>query len=219
MQSDQVIDICWQLDFDEFTQIVRASKNTSPGPDGVPYSYWAKAPLEIIRVLFNLFIHLLNGGSLPVGFTDSFMVFIHKKVQKQDYIKLVRSAGDTRTLSLSNTDEKIIAKSLCTLLVRSLHRTVSPAQFGLRGTSIVDIYLQIESSSLITAAVSDNGAVGCFDKKNAFPSLKRKYLWYLLKRLKVPPNIIALLKLLFLGCKHYVYPNYYSGLFILFGKV
>jgi len=47
--------IVWELCEEEFLKVVAATGDTAPGPDGVPYAAWRKAPREILLILFNAY--------------------------------------------------------------------------------------------------------------------------------------------------------------------
>ena len=60
-------------------------------------------------------------GYTPFGFNDSFLVTPPKGQHEGDHVEVKRLAGETRPLSLRNTDAKLIA-SASVVAFRTVHK-------------------------------------------------------------------------------------------------
>ena len=82
-------------------------KHSEPGPDGLPYAAWdSDAGAETLLEVNDF---LASGYSMPIKFSDQLMLFAAKGEEAEDAHEVCRSPGDTRPLSLKNSDNKIIA--------------------------------------------------------------------------------------------------------------
>ena len=123
----------WEFLWDDFLETLKHIESSAPGPDGYDYLFWIRAPLSIKTVLFQLVIHVINGGSVAEDFNHAIMVFIQKDKRAEDTRSFVsRTPKQTRTLSLSNTDAKIVAKCIFFLLNQNCMDILSKLGSSLR---------------------------------------------------------------------------------------
>ena len=66
-------------------------------------------------MLYRCYCHLLETGELPDDFNEAFMVFLPKVPPSPGDNLAQCKESETRPLSLSNTDSKILAKALMKL--------------------------------------------------------------------------------------------------------
>ena len=71
-------DIRWEIDRNEFDELMAAKKESAPGPDGIPYSLYICAGGLCSQFLFNAYKHVLESGTVPALFAESRTVFIPK---------------------------------------------------------------------------------------------------------------------------------------------
>ena len=57
-------DIRWELDKNEFDELMATKKESAPGPGGIPYSFYRCARGLGWQVLFNAYKHVLEGGTV-----------------------------------------------------------------------------------------------------------------------------------------------------------
>jgi hypothetical protein len=74
------------------------TKNTAPGPDGIPFAAWRAVPEISSVVLFNVFSALSRGDTPPPGFNFSRLVLLPKKSGNL--------LCDTRPICFHNTDNR-----------------------------------------------------------------------------------------------------------------
>ena len=120
--------ICWEIDRNEFDELLAIKKESAPGPDGIPYSLYRCAGGLGSRFLYNANKHVLEGGVIPALFAESRTVFISQVLRWSTTIRIVRSAEALRPLTLCNCDSKILTSAIC----RGLHwytvRCIHPSQ-------------------------------------------------------------------------------------------
>ena len=94
---------------------MKSARHSGPGPDGLPYCAWYGAGAAAARTLL-LLLRECSAGVLPPGLNEQAMVFVPKDVGDDEGDVNAggahRDPGDTRPLSLKNTDVKV-----CTAVV------------------------------------------------------------------------------------------------------
>ena len=104
--------ITWILSFSDFCKMLDGTANSSPGPDGIPFMCWKRAPEEFKTIIYEAYLALLNGADVPHNFNTAFMIFLAKGSSPSDAEVVSRRPRDTSPLSLSNTDAKIMADGI-----------------------------------------------------------------------------------------------------------
>ena len=51
--------------FDQFVGLIKHTKNSAPGPNGVPYAALRNSPLEVYQLLYEAYLDWLDGAPLP----------------------------------------------------------------------------------------------------------------------------------------------------------
>ena len=59
----------------DFERVMKSLRDSSPGPDGLPYSAWRKSGLKGCTTLFHIFYWLSQGLRMPISFNSSLLVF------------------------------------------------------------------------------------------------------------------------------------------------
>ena len=106
-------DIRWVIDQNEFDELMASKKESAPGPDGIPYSFYRCAGGLGSRILFCAYKHVLEGGTIPELFAESTTVFIPKSSDVDNNGRIIRSLEALRPLTLCNCDCKILTTSIC----------------------------------------------------------------------------------------------------------
>ena len=94
-----------------------ATKESAPGPDGIPKNLYRCAGGLGSLFLFNAYTHILEGGTIPALFAEGRTVFIPKSSNVDSNGRIVRSPEAQRPLTLCNCDCKILTTAIC----RGLH--------------------------------------------------------------------------------------------------
>eukprot|EP00959_Pyramimonas_sp_CCMP1952_P050051 1046253-Pyramimonas_sp.AAC.1 len=137
--------------------MVKKSKDSAPGLDGVPYSAWRAGGPEISSSLYRLYEHLLDFGSLGPGFNHGVSAFLPKGKEEAGTRGQTRMADCTRPLTLSNTDNKLIASAICRPLTRLAVSVCSGVQKGfIPGRQGLDRVIDLDSQIMITNDIEGN---------------------------------------------------------------
>ena len=106
-------DIQWEIDKREFDEMIATKKESAPGPDGIPYSFYRCAGRLGSQFLFDAKKRVLEGAAVSTEFAASRTVFVPKSSTVDDDGLIVRSPDASRPLSLCNCDCKIITTAVC----------------------------------------------------------------------------------------------------------
>lgn len=116
--ADALSRIDWSVFYEEFLGALRARRDSSPGPDGIPYSAWIASEASW-PVLFRCYNRLANGDTdrVPEDFNHAWLWLLPKGASPSDSDSCVsRSASRTRPLSGSNTISKLFPAMLTHVL-------------------------------------------------------------------------------------------------------
>lgn len=197
-------DIEWRLTLEKFGAIVAATHDTAPGPDGLPYSAWKHAGSAPLRVLYDVYLHLLDTGELPTGFNHSILTFIPKGPSPGDDNDddLSRSPKQTRPLSLGSTDNKILAMAIAAPLQVAAQASVCKAQRGfIRGRAMLDCVYEIEAHAVVSSLLGGTRpAIITHDFSSAFPSIAHVFIFLVLTASGVPLSVIVAIRALYTDC-------------------
>ena len=198
--------IDWELEEDEFLKVINATGDTTPGPDGIPYAAWRGAPREVQRILFRCYLRWMEGDPVPSDFNFAFLALIPKGSQEEDSRLIARTPEDTRPLSLSNSDCKILANALKATMEDAVGRWAIKAQRGfLKGRKMLQNILDVETQAMEMAArLGQRSALILMDFGAAFPSLSHDFLWLVLAQIGVPPKVLRAIKELYRNNWHWI---------------
>jgi hypothetical protein len=185
----------WVCNYVKFVSILSSRRVSAPGPDGLSHSFCAFAPPSVHKVLYDLYLHMLNLGTLPDGFNHALFIFIPKGEHGDDLPHSVsRAAGQMRPLSLSNADSKILAAAVAFPLTDFVDLNVHEHQRGgIRGRQLVDNLIDVEAASVFAMSSCRAQALQAlvfYDFVAAFPSVFRDFLFFMLAHVGVPAFII-----------------------------
>jgi hypothetical protein len=88
-------DISWHMPFDDFIKLLMSMSDSAPGPDGIPYSAFQNAPVDIHNFLYACYEDVLHNKPIPLNFNDSFLVFLPKGEVDADSFHTARTPDTT----------------------------------------------------------------------------------------------------------------------------
>ena len=198
-------DINWDFSYDEFLEMIISRRDTGYGPDGFVYSVWSTVPEPISRTIFDFYESIKSDGEFNSDFNDSRVVFPAKGKEVGDFSSnFSRYPSKTRPISLSNTDNKHIAAMIARPLTVLGQATVSSIRAGgLPGRCMGDHIINLEckaieyclTHSLFSGIISLDQAAAC-------PTLSRKFLFWILRKMFVPRRIRRVVRRLYTGGKN-----------------
>ena len=107
--------------------------DSSPGPDGIPYSIYKKLWSIAGPIILNSWKHSCDKGVLPLSHSDSVITLLPKEG------KDVRDIKNWRPITLSNCDSKIITKAFAIRMSKVLDDLIDPNQTAyVNGRSVTD---------------------------------------------------------------------------------
>ena len=189
---------------EEIAEILRHTRNSAPGPDGVPFAAY-KATVDICAGLFSECLgDALAGDDLPDEMKESLLIFIPKC---DDFGDHTMKPGEVRPLSLGNTDAKVIASALNFGMSNIAQQIVHESQTGfLLGRSMSENILRVEAEALrhtVTPNVRTSALV-FYDFAAAFPSISHYRIVFVLEAMNIDKQAIHLIKAMYSGCLSHI---------------
>ena len=196
----------WQLAHSHVEESVARSANSAPGPDGIPYLAWRRLGPLASTTLFEALRDLMTpegadrlsqfyedlGGQFNLGL----LVLLPKKATGVDPLfGDYYAPGDTRPLSIVNTDNRVMANAVRIALEPVFERWVSEVQRGfLAGRSLLANVVDIDHEAMRVSLRCRHGAIILFDFRAAFPSISHDYIFKVLSHMGIPQELLHLFR-------------------------
>jgi len=186
-----------------FGKTIYSMGDSQTGTDGLPYSAWRAAGGHGVKALHSCDKALRQGVLPPPEFNESSAIFVPKGSHPHDPVEVIREPLQTRPLSLKNTDNKIIVATNVKALEPQYKQMTHRCQNGfVAGRSFLNNLLDIDSASRIYSMCyhsecsnrnpSNIPVIATYDYEAAFPSVKQKWIWKVLKHRRLPDEYIKL---------------------------
>ena len=148
---------------------IGTSKDSAPGPDGIPYRAWRNLGKLAVEVLHSALAELCSEDAERIlqqempSFNESLLMFLPKKaagtMEDGDQYFL---PGGVRPLNITNTDNRLLASAVRIALEPMLAPLITQDQKGfLLGRSMVSNLLDIDEAMIRSAAEAE-GAYAIF---------------------------------------------------------
>ena len=149
-------------------------------------------------------MQLLTTDTQPAhDFNYAWGIFLPKGEDKDDGRGAVRTPENTRPLSASNTDEKLIAQAVNLPLATALPEVAVDWQRGfVKGRQLIDNVLILDTASRILMASGIAPGILLFDFAAAFPSVSWNYLFLALQYAGIP-NFVTRIRKFDKNCVHF----------------
>ena len=82
----------WILGKGEVQELMKHTRDSAPGPDGIPYSAWSQGGSHFVDILCEAYTALLHHGCVDQDFNINNMAFIPKGDRPQDAAGIAREA-------------------------------------------------------------------------------------------------------------------------------
>jgi len=190
-------DQCPPPDEAVFAEIINRAKNSSPGPDGIPFiAYKASGP-RATKTLFLTGLEIASGVAPPIPYNDAIQIFAPKGEDELDSELVSRAPADTRPLALKNSDNKVIAGAYNWAVRRQVSKKANHLQRGfIVDRQLLDNVIDLDSHARIAGMLhpDDFPAVALFDFAAAFPSLAHKWIFLAIYFCGFPAGFIAIVE-------------------------
>jgi len=202
----------WNIRVQDVARAIKLSGKSSPGPDGIPFLAYKRLGPLAQGVLHKAILSLMQDGASDTLqevfaaednqclFNDALMVFLPKKPsgvwEGVDYYE----PGDTRPLSIVNSDNRLMASAVRLRMETVLEPVISEDQQGfLSGRSLLKNVVDIDDEMRKAVLGGGNPAAIFFDFKAAFPSVSHAFLLDTLRHLGLPQGIVQFIASLYFG--------------------
>lgn len=181
------------IDVSEVELNIKEMKNgKSPGPNGLPASFYKKWSKRLAPILLNVFKESYCNECLPPSFRKAHTVLIPKS---KDLDKLQRVEG-YRPISLVNNDYKIFARVLAGRLQSVISLIVGDHQTcSIKGRNIQTNLHIVRSILEICQQTHEAAAILQLDLAKAFDKVQHSFLFSLLRHIQVGENVERGIKL------------------------
>ena len=161
-----------QVTLKELEDTLLTCKNSAPGPDGIPYSYYRNLWRLVGPLILEAWKHTLVTGKLCPSHRVSFLKLI-PKVGKD-----LKKLTNWRPITLSNCDHKIITKLYAKRMSSVIAKHIGERQTAyLKGRLINDnIRAILTSINLTNNEENLDGLIVSLDAKKAFDSVEHSYI-------------------------------------------
>lgn len=167
-------DCCEQpLTLVETTRVLSLMKNGSaPGTDGLTIEFMKFFWSRIGKMVTDTFIEAMEKGELSVSQRKGAITLIHKGIDlPREHLH------NWRPITLSNSDYKIIAKTLAERLNLVIQKLIHSDQFGfLKGRNIATIIRTIDDTMNYMNKTDKSGYILALDFWKAFDSVSKPFL-------------------------------------------
>ena len=157
---------------EELRRTLHTCKDSTPGPDGIPYTYLGLLWPTIGPLLCEAWEYSLRTGKLTASHKSSFLKLIPKA--GKDLSKLT----NWRPITLSNCDHKLITKTYANRMSEELAPSIGESQTAyIKGRLISDnIRSMISSVNVINLAERAQALMVALDAQKAFDSVEHSYI-------------------------------------------
>lgn len=163
----------------------------APGPDSYTSEFYKTFSEELAPYLLEMYEEAYETGTLSPSLREAMIVMLLKPD------KQATRCDSYRPLSLINIDTKILAKILATRLQPLMRFLVLPDQAGFIPGRSTSHNLRTLFAALHTLNQKVPAAAVMLDAAKAFDSLEWGYMFFVLKRMGLPPFFLNWIRLLY----------------------
>jgi hypothetical protein len=171
ISKTQEQDLEKELNLKELYDALKTCKDSSPGPDGIPYMIYKKFWKQTGNIILDAWNHSLRIEKLPPSHLESLITILPKEGKDTSDIK------NWRPITLSNCDSKIITKAISIRTSRVLESIIDKSQTAyVPGRSVSDNLRANFYYKNYCRRHNINAALISLDAKKAFDSVDHNYI-------------------------------------------
>jgi len=210
-----------QTDEYKIKKAIKASQNgKAPRIDGIPYEFYkvwmkehkdykdregSKNPkrptTDITKILKKVYNEIENIGLKNQNFILGMMFLLYKKREKT-------KIENYRPITLTNTDYKILTKTIATKLGKLAHKIIHPNQAGfIPKRGLYDHRRMTEAMINYCETYKEDSYIMALDQEKAYDKIAHDYLWKTLEQFNFPQRFIFKIKKLYKNARTIVSIN------------
>ena len=177
ISDDDDREISRPITTEELRKTLHTCEDSSPGPDGIPYSIIGLLWTDFGPILAEAWNHSIITGTLAPSHKTSYLKLIPKAGKNPDKLT------NWRPITLSNCDHKLITKTYSRRICEKVAPCIDGGQTAyLKGRLINDNLRSLLATIEASNAENDlNGIIVALDAKKAFDSVSHEYIENCLK--------------------------------------
>ena len=190
------------LTLEELVLTLKSCKDSSPGLDGIPYSYYKAFKHLLLPLVLDSWKYSLDVGKLPDSQAVSCITVIPKQGKDKTLLK------NWRPISVSPCDLKIITKALSNRVDKHLANIISESQMGYVVGRDINFNNRLLNAALNYCKNNDlDYILTSLDAQKAYDSVDHKFITKTLKVYGFPDGFIKSVDLLHSNLKALVQVN------------
>lgn len=185
-------DLIKPVTLDELTTILKKSKGTTPGPDGIGNQVYKIIWDLVGQYIVDSWNFSLSTGSMPLSQRESVICLLDKKGKDR------RILNNLRPITLSNCDIKLITKLYTSRITKIMCRILSTEQAAyLTNRQVHDGLRLIDNCKNYCSSNNINGYLTSLDAKKAYDSVSHDYIESSLKAFGFHNEFIKVFRVLY----------------------
>ena len=172
----------------DISDSIARPKKSCAGPDGIPFSVWRALREHAAPVLHMVVVALAAGVLPPADFNNGLLFLLPKNGSLLP--------TDTRPISVTNADNRIIAQAVVQSITPYLYKTLEGAQKGFISERAFEDHIRAINEAFYSAVEGDQGADNLYilfmDTAKAFDSIDHSFIMTALKRAGLPDWLVTL---------------------------
>ena len=195
-------DLSKELTIADLEKALKTCKDSTPGLDGIPYSYYKLFAKELLPLILDAWAYTRVVNKLPNSQLTSCISLIPKSGKDKYNIK------NWRPISLSSCDLKIITKALSHKVSKYLQEIIFESQMGyVPGRNINFNNRLIRAAITYCKSNKVNYTLTSLDAQKAYDSVSHSYIKTVLKAYNFPDSFINIVDVLHSNLKAVVQVN------------
>ena len=192
LTNEQLASVDSNLTICDLLKALKSCKDSSPGPDGIPYLVYLKFWKIAGPIILDAWNFSVENKILPPSHYESVITLLPKEG------KDTRDIKNWRPITLSNCDAKIITKALSNKISGVLDSIIDPSQTAyVPGRSVAD---NLRTNLFLKKYCKQNNVKSVLislDAKKAFDSVNHRYIEDTLRAYNFGEGFIGIFKLLY----------------------
>ena len=190
LDQEHRLSVARPLTIDELKATLKTCRDSTPGLDGIPYSFYRIFGNLLLPLILNSWNHSLRTGTTAPSHRASCITIIPKVGKDIRYIK------NWRPITVAACDIKIITKALAIRVAVSLPSLISESQMAYVPGRDINFNNRI-LSFISKLETSEDSNLISFDAEKAYDSVSHDYLKKVLVRYGFPKEFIQFFSTLY----------------------